>query len=146
MAPKTLDVPGGQTLVVPDPHVEPRATRRTYTAKYKAAILAEYDGLDKHGKGELLRREGLYTSLIAAWRDQRDRGALAALETKPGRRPKDSRDQELDRLRAENARLARKLGTAERVIEVQGKLSALLEDLAAEGADQDATGKPRRSS
>jgi transposase-like protein len=119
MAPKTLDVPGGQTLVVPDPHVEPRATRRTYTAKYKAAILAEYDGLDKHGKGELLRREGLYTSLISAWRDQRDRGALAALEAKPGRQPKDSRDQELDRLRAENARLARKLGTAERVIEVQ---------------------------
>jgi transposase-like protein len=146
MAPKTLDVPGGQNLVVPDPHVEPRATRRTYTAKYKAAILAEYDGLDKQAKGELLRREGLYTSLISAWRDQRDRAGLAALEAKPGRQPKDSRDRELDRLRAENARLARKLGTAERVIEVQGKLSALLEDLAAEGAERDADSGPGRSS
>jgi transposase-like protein len=146
MAPKTLDVPGGQTLVVPDPHVEPRATRRTYTARYKAAILAEYDGLDKQAKGELLRREGLYTSLISAWRDQRDRAGLAALEAKPGRAPKDSRDREIERLRAENAKLTRKLGTAERVIEVQGKLSALLEDLAAEGADQDANATPRRSS
>lgn len=133
MPPKTFDVPGGQTLVVPDPKPE-RAKRRTYSAKYKAAILAEYEQLDKQGKGELLRREGLYTSLISAWRDQRDRGALAALEAAPGRRGKDPRERELDRLRTENDKLSERLETAERVIEVQGKLSALLEDLAAEGA------------
>ncbi|MGB5756586.1 MAG: hypothetical protein WBM50_06700, partial [Acidimicrobiales bacterium] len=94
MPPKTFDVPGGQTVVVPDPKPE-RATRRTYPAKYKAAILAEYDQLDKQGKGELLRREGLYTSLISAWREQRDRGALKALESTPGRPAKDPRDREL---------------------------------------------------
>ncbi|MDZ7734588.1 MAG: hypothetical protein U5R31_17230 [Acidimicrobiia bacterium] len=81
-----------------------------------------------------MRREGLYTSLISAWRDQRDRGALAALEAAPGRRGKDPRERELDRLRTENDKLSERLETAERVIEVQGKLSALLEDLAAEGA------------
>lgn len=137
MPPKTFDVPGGQTAVVPDPKQPERATRRTYTAKYKAEILAEYDQLDKKGKGELLRREGLYTSLITAWRDQRDRGALQALAATPGRPAKDPRDRELDRLRSENATLVKRLETAERVIEVQGKLSALLEDLAAEGATTD---------
>jgi transposase len=131
MSTKTLDVPGGESVVVPDPEMSEKATRRRYSAEYKARILAEYEQLDKQGKGELLRREGLYTSLISAWRDQRDRGARAALAKTAGRQPKDSKDREIERLRAENAKLARKLGTAERVIEVQGKLSALLEDLAA---------------
>ena len=49
---------------------------RQYPAKYKAEILAEYERLDKAGKGALLRREGLYTSLISEWRKQRDRGAM----------------------------------------------------------------------
>ncbi len=133
---KAFEVPGGQTLVVPDSKQPGRATRRSYSAKYKAAILAEYDGLDKAGKGALLRREGLYTSLIDAWRKQRDRGGLKALEAQAGRPAKDPRDRELERLRVENERLARKLDTAQRVIEVQGKLSALLEGLAAEGANQ----------
>ncbi len=59
---------------VPDPQVPERASRRSYSAKYKAAILAEYDSLDRDGKGALLRRDGLYTSLISEWRKQRDRG------------------------------------------------------------------------
>ena len=142
--PKTFDVPGGQTVVVPDPKMPAKATRRKYPAAYKKRILDEYEQLDKAGKGELLRREGLYTSLITAWRDQRDRGATAALETPPGRPGKDPRDRELDRLRAENAKLAKRLETAERVIDVQGKLSALLEDLAAEGADNPAASDPKR--
>jgi transposase-like protein len=84
MPPKTFDVPGGQIVVVPDPKAE-RPTRRTYPARYKAAILAEYDQLDKRGKGELLRREGLYTSLISAWREQRDRYRAAFPSTSPER-------------------------------------------------------------
>ncbi|SRR6266508_2011209 len=141
--PKTFDVPGGQTVVVPDPKMPERATRRKYPAAYKKRILDEYEQLDKAGKGELLRREGLYTSLITAWRDQRDRGTVKALGAAPGRPGKDPRDRELDRLRAENAKLAKRLETAERVIDVQGKLSALLEDLAAEGADTTAS-DPKR--
>ena len=144
MPPKTFDVPGGQTVTVPDPKQSAKATRRKYSAAYKKRILDEYEQLDKAGKGELLRREGLYTSLITAWRDQRDRGATVALEASPGRPPKDPRDRELDRLRAENAKLSKRLETAERVIDVQGKLSALLEDLAAEGADTTAASDPKR--
>jgi hypothetical protein len=72
-------VPVGHAVLVedvPDPQVDVRASRRTYTAKDTLEILAEYERLDKAGKGALLRREGLYTSLISAWREQRDRGAL----------------------------------------------------------------------
>ena len=49
----------------PDPEVSERATRRTYSAQYKLKILAEYERRDRDGKGALLRREGLYTSLIS---------------------------------------------------------------------------------
>jgi hypothetical protein len=78
----------------------------------------------------LLRREGLYTSLIAAWRSQRDQGALAALATPSGRPQADPRDRENTKLRKENERLAAELDKARKVIEIQGKLSALLGQLA----------------
>lgn len=115
---------------VPDPQVPERAKRRTYTAKYKAEILAEYDALDRDGKGALLRREGLYTSLISEWRKQRDRGALEALGKARGRPPADPVERENARLKAQVAKLEAELDTSRRVIEVQGKLSALLEQLA----------------
>jgi hypothetical protein len=115
---------------VPDPQVPARARSRSYTAPYKARILVEYDGLDKAGKGALLRREGLYTSLISAWRIQRDQGARAALARPVGRAPADARDRELARLRRETERLTAELAKARMVIEVQGKLSALLGQLA----------------
>jgi len=119
----------------PDPEVPERARGpRRYSAKYKTQILDEYERLDKAGKGALLRREGLYTSLISEWRKQRDRGALEALAKPAGRQPADPRDREVDRLRRENARLVSDLDKARKVIEVQGKLSALLEELATDSA------------
>jgi hypothetical protein len=90
--------------------------------------------LDRDAKGSLLRREGLYTSLISEWRKQRDRGALAALAVRPGRQPVDPIERENARLRQRVGRLEEELGTARRVIEVQGKLSALLEELATDSA------------
>ena len=121
----------------PDPEVPERARGpRRYSARYKAQILEEYEGLDKASKGALLRREGLYTSLISEWRKQRDRGALQALAKPAGRQPADPRDREVDRLRKENQRLASELGKARKVIEVQGKLSALLEQLATDSAPE----------
>ena len=65
----------------PDPEVLERARgpRRYSAAKYRARVLADYETLNKAGKGALLRREGLYASLITAWRKQRDGGALKAL-------------------------------------------------------------------
>lgn len=115
---------------MPDPEVPAKARSRRYSASYKAKVLAEYEELDKAGKGALLRREGLYTSLISAWRIQRDQGALAALAKPAGRPAADSRDRENAQLRKENERLTAELETARRVIEVQGKLSALLGQLA----------------
>jgi transposase-like protein len=115
----------------PDPEVpeRPRPPRQ-YPAAYKLRILEEYEQLDKAGKGALLRREGLYTSLISEWRKQRDRGALAALQQRRGRPPADPRDQRLARLERDNARLREQLERARKVIEVQGELSALLDRLA----------------
>ena len=115
---------------VPDPEVPAKARSRTYSAAYKARVLDEYESLDKAGKGALLRREGLYTSLISAWRTQRDQGARAALARPAGRPPADARDKELARLRARVDRLEGELSKARTVIEVQGKLSALLGQLA----------------
>jgi transposase len=115
---------------VPDPEVPAKARSRTYSAAYKARILIEYESLDKAGKGALLRREGLYTSLISAWRIQRDQGALQALAKPAGRPQADPVDRENVRLRKENERLQAELDKARKVIEVQGKLSALLGQLA----------------
>ena len=115
---------------MPDPEVPARARSRRYSASYKARVLAEYEELDKAGKGALLRREGLYSSLISAWRDQRDKGALAELARPAGRPPADPKDREIARLRKETEKLAAELDNAQRVIEVQGKLSALLGQLA----------------
>jgi transposase len=126
----------------PEPEVPERATRRTYTAQYKLRILAEYERRDRDGRGALLRREGLYSSLISEWRKQRDVGALQALSASPGRPPVDSRDQEVTRLRRENARLQSDLAKAHKVIEVQGKLSALLEQLATGSAEMSG-GEPK---
>jgi transposase len=81
-----------------------------------------------------LRREGLYSSLISEWRKQRDRGALEALAKPAGRPATEPLERENARLRRENERLATDLDKARKVIEVQGKLSALLEQLATDSA------------
>lgn len=123
---------------VTDPQVPERAKRRTYTAKYKVEILAEYDRLDRDGRGALMRREGLSSSLLSEWRKQRDKGALEALGKARGRPPADPVERDNARLRTQVAKLQAELETSRRVIEVQGKLSALLEQLATGGAtDED---------
>jgi transposase len=99
----------GRVDDVPDPEVAERTRRRTYTAKYKHDVLAEYDAADRAGKGALLRREGLYSSLLSAWRDQRDRGALEALARPSGAPPAGPDAKEAARLRKENERLAAEL-------------------------------------
>ena len=79
--------------------------------------------------GALLRREGLYTSHLTAWRKQRDAGALEALDRKRGRKPADWRDAENAVLRRRLERAEAELEKARRVIEVQGNGSALLGEL-----------------
>lgn len=115
---------------VPDPEVPAKARTRRWSAAEKSRILTEYEGLGKADKGALLRREGIYSSLIAAWKLQRDQGALQGLGKPAGRPAADPGDRENARLKARVARLEADLDTARRVIDVQGKLSALLGHLA----------------
>ena len=118
-----------------DPAARPR--RRTFTADYKLAIVAEYDAADAEGRGALLRREGLYTSHISEWRRARDRGTL----TGPGRKRKSSEQAELERLRRRNEKLEAELKKTKLALEITGKAHALLE-LLSESADND-TRRPR---
>ncbi len=117
----------------PDPELAERAQRRKFTAGYKLRILREAAGATRPGEiAAMLRREGLYTSHLTAWRKQQDAGALAGLE--PRKRGPSGPSAEQVELRALRARLERAeadLATARRVIEVQGNVSALLEDLLA---------------
>jgi transposase-like protein len=104
--------------------------RRVFSAEYKLAILAEYDACSESGeKGAILRREGLYSSLITDWRRQHRQGLLkAAVGRSDGGRGGPSHS-EVAKLRAENERLRLKLAQADAIIEVQGKVHALLEDI-----------------
>ena len=124
-----------------DPEVPERARRRVFSAQYKLRILAEYERRDPVGRNALLRREGLYTSSISEWRRQRDEGALQALGGTRGRPTAKPSEREVERLRQENARLQADLAKAERVIDVQRKLSALLEQLAT-GSAEPSGGEP----
>ena len=117
----------------PDPEVPERARRRTFTAAYKQEILAAYDAAPAGEKGAVLRREGLYSSLITEWRRARDAGALAGLKQPRGRPAADPRDAQIARLTREKAKLEQELATSRFVVEVQAKLQALLERLS-EGA------------
>jgi len=111
------------------------AVRRVYTPEYKLAILAEYDAATESGeKGAILRREGLYSSLVCDWRRQHRQGLIkAALGRTDGARGGPSLS-ELKRLQVENERLRIKLAQAEAVIEVQGKVHALLEEISKSAA------------
>jgi transposase-like protein len=127
----------------PDPEVPERARGpRRFPAAYKARILALYDTLGKAEKRALLRREGLYSSRLTEWRRQRDRGAEEALGRPSGRRAADPRDKEIAKLKKDKDRLTSELDRARKVIEVQGKLSALLKELATDSV-QDEKGETK---
>jgi len=87
-----------------------------------------------------LRREGLYTSHIVAWRRARDASALEALGRARGRKPPNPLTGEVERLRRRAQRLEAELERARRVVAVQGTRSALLEGLLA-GSAQDTPGQ-----
>jgi transposase len=115
---------------VPDPELVEQAKRRSFTAEYKARILAEADACTRPGEvGELLRREGLYTSHLTYWRKQRKEGAMKELGQPRGRKPVDRRDQEIAALKRKLERSEAELAKMKRVVEIQGNLSALLEEM-----------------
>ena len=113
-----------------NPEVPEKAKRRRFDAQYKLRILEEAERCKEEGQlGELLRREGLYSSYLTTWRRQRDTGTLQALQPrKRGRKAKrkDPVAQENARLRRENQQLADRLRQAKTIIEVQKKVSEML--------------------
>jgi transposase len=127
---KGIDLAQDVAVAPPDPELVERARRRRFSAEYKLRILREADACAKPGEvGALLRREGLYSSLLTEWRRQRERGSLAALERPRGRPKADPREAQIAALQRRLERAERELEKARRVIEVQGNVSALLGDL-----------------
>ena len=117
-----------------------KARRRRFTATEKLRVLKEADGCTRPGElGALLRREGLYSSHLSAWRAARQRGELAGLTPRPRGpkvKPVDPRDRKLAEQAREITRLQARLERAEGLIEVQKKVSQLLGiPLASDGKD-----------
>ena len=119
---------GGESFA--EVEVLAKAERRRFTAEYKLKVLREADHCEQPGEiGALLRREGLYWSNLATWRKQRERGELAGLAAhkrgpeKRARNPLTGRVRELER---ENFRLRRRAERAEKIIELQKKVSEVL--------------------
>ena len=124
---------GGRDSIVsspPDPEVPEKKSRRKFTAKYKLRILAEADTCTRSGQlGALLRREGLYSSNLATWRRQKEKGVLKAMTPKKrGRKRKEENPltQKVVQLEKENRQLQQKLKKAELIIEAQKKMSEIL--------------------
>ena len=121
---------GGNTAARPDPEVVAQAKRRRFTAAYKQQILSAADEArgTTGGIGALLRREGLYSSLLATWRRERNAGVLQALAPQK-RGPKSKRNplaEENLQLRRQTERLIEELRKAEIVIDIQKKVATLL--------------------
>lgn len=117
-------------VLAQDTEVVTKAKRRTFTAKYKREIVSQAAECQKPGElGELLRRNGLYSSHLSGWRHELEQRGLAGL-TPRKRGPKVTlptpAEFENRRLRAENAILTARAERAEMLVEIQKKLSTLL--------------------
>ena len=111
----------------PDPEVAEKPKRRRFSAEYRLRIVREADSCTQPGEvGALLRREGLYSSLLAAWRRQRDAEALEGLRSKKRGPKAKAVDPRVKGLERENARLKRKLEQAETIIDIQKKVAGML--------------------
>lgn len=118
--------------LLPDPEVDSRPRRRTFTAEYKARILAECDAVtEPGGVGAILRREGLYSSHLVDWRRRRAEGGIVGLAPRKTGRPKKNPntkalEKEVEQLRRERARLQEQLRRSQIIVEAQKKLAEAL--------------------
>jgi transposase len=117
------EAPAPSSSQPPDPEVTARHARRRFTTKYKLEIIRKADACTKPGEiGELLRKEGLYSSHLVAWR----RGRAEGLTPKKRGRKAVAVDPRVKKLEQENRRLERRLQKAEAIIEFQKKVHELL--------------------
>jgi transposase len=116
----------------------PRPKRRSFTAEYKARVLAEYEALPAFSpeRGALLRREGLYASHIAEWRNVARAAALSALTPAVRTPSRTAADRELERAKARIAGLEAELARTRLALEITGKAHALLELLSESAATE----------
>ena len=121
----------GVKTVVPNPEVPEKASRWSYTAEYKRRILREAEGCKEYGQvGALLRREGLYSSNLTAWRRQIDQGTLDALSSKkrgPKARKPDPSVRRIIEQEKENQKLRARLRKAELIIDAQKKIAEIFQ-------------------
>ena len=112
------------------PEVVAKPKRRQFSSEYRMRILEEADRCARPGEvGRLLRREGLYSSHLTAWRKARRKGSLRELASKKrGAKPAERNplDAKVRALEAQVARLERELHTAHTILDVQGKVAGLL--------------------
>jgi len=118
------------SLEGPDPEVLAKPKRRRFTAEYRLRILEEVDRCTGAGEvGQLLRREGLYSSHLANWRKARREGALRGLRSKKRgakRKASNPLEPKVRELEAKVARLEKDLHKAHTILDVQGKVAGLL--------------------
>lgn len=127
----------------PDP--APRPSRRSFTAAYKLAIVAQYESAPRGEKSAVLRREGLYHSHIKEWARARDAGArsgLADARRSAAGSKRSAKGGETNRLRAQNVRLTAQLAQTRTALDIMGKAHELLEMLS---ESTDTSTAPRRS-
>jgi transposase len=110
----------------------PKRSRRVFSAADKLRIVKEADRCLASGKrgalGAMLRREGIYSSLVSSWRAQLGAHGAAGLDAKKaGRKPKLSEAERLNvQLLKRNAELERKLHVANVLIALQKKAHEVL--------------------
>jgi transposase len=130
-SPQGTASPRPAVIARPDPEVAATPTRRRFTAENKLRILKLADACTAVGSlGALLRAEGLYASNLTTWRRQRTDGVLSALTPQKRGRKASARHPlraENETLRKENARLSTRLKQAELIIDVQKKVSEILD-------------------
>lgn len=104
------------------------ARRRSFSDAFKRRLLDEVDRARPGEIGLILRREGLYSSQLAQWRDGRNgvmatkKGAQGSRDLRVVKRP----HVENERLEKENARLKLRLRKAAAMLELQKKAAEIL--------------------
>src|SRR3981081_1947252 len=123
---------------LPDPEVEPIARRRRFSGSEKRRLLVEADRCKARGQlGAFLRREGLYSSMLANWKKKVGKAELVALAPKKRGPKANPGARQIQQLNRDNARLRRELDRAKLIIDAQNKLCVGLGLPAADETSED---------